>query len=382
MVYGMKDLALLMALMAGCCSLRGQVPATPLATNASTAAANTQPADGPKLQFDNVVHDFGKIGASEQAKHTFYFTNTGNQALYITNVHPSCGCTAAGEWTRMVEPGQFGAIPIQFNASSFNGMVLKAVTVTSNDRQQPSALLQIKAQVWRPIEVTPQYAIINIGPDSRGGTNIVRIINNTDQPLTLSDPESSNPSFVPTIVEVKTNLPGKEFQLIIAAVPPLPPGSTQAQIKIASSSTNMPVLNVTALAFVQPPVSLMPAQIGLPPGPLANQLTSSITIVNNTTNWMTVAEPSINATNVTVQLREMQPGRTFVVTLGFPEGFVVSPGEQIALTAKSDHPRMPNIRIPIFQTQRQAAVQPPAKPASAAGLIPSATLPPAPSSHN
>jgi hypothetical protein len=127
----------------------------------------------------------------------------------------------------------------------------------------------------------------------------------------------------------------------------------------------------------------MPAQVGLPPGPLPNQLTSSITIVNNTTNWMTITDPAINSTNVTVQLREMQPGRTFVIALGFPEGFAVSPGEQLAFTAKSDHPGMPSIRVPIFQTQRQAAaVQAAPKPASPPAPARSTTLPPAPSSHN
>jgi hypothetical protein len=162
----MKNLALLIALSAGSYSSVAQPQATAPLTNAAIAPANTQPAGVPGSSL-KIWHDFGKIGASELPKHTFYFTNIGNQTLYITNVHPTCGCTAAGEWTKVVEPGKFGQIPIQFNASSFNGMVQKAITVASNDRQQPSALLQVKAQVWRPIEVNPQSAIINIAPDAQ-----------------------------------------------------------------------------------------------------------------------------------------------------------------------------------------------------------------------
>src|SRR5215510_7123219 len=94
-------------------ALQGQQPqAVPGVNTSNTTAAVSIPAvtGGPQIQFDNQVYDFEKVTAGDVVKHTFIFTNTGNQTLELTDVHPSCGCTTAGDWTRKVEPGQTGLI--------------------------------------------------------------------------------------------------------------------------------------------------------------------------------------------------------------------------------------------------------------------------------
>ena len=53
--------------------------------------------------------------SGEPVKYTYVFTNTGDRLLILNSVQPQCGCTAAGEWTKQVEPGKTGSIPIQFN---------------------------------------------------------------------------------------------------------------------------------------------------------------------------------------------------------------------------------------------------------------------------
>jgi hypothetical protein len=163
-------------------------------------------------------------------------------------VHASCGCTAAGDWTRQVEPGQTGSIPIQFHSGNFSGDVAKTITVTCNDTNQPNVTLQIKANIWRPIDVTPQYAVFNINTESPAETRTVRIVNNEQTPLTLSPPESNNAVFA---AELTTNQPDKEFLLTVKTVPPLAAGMAHGQITIKTSSTNMPLINVSAMANVQ-----------------------------------------------------------------------------------------------------------------------------------
>ncbi len=59
-------------------------------------------------------------------------------------MQPQCGCTTAGAWTREVEPGQTGTIPIQFNTMAYNGQVFKQVTVNCNVTNQPLVFLQLK----------------------------------------------------------------------------------------------------------------------------------------------------------------------------------------------------------------------------------------------
>jgi hypothetical protein len=330
---------------------------------------------GGKIAFADTVFDFGKIRAGDMAKHTFVFTNVGPDVLSVTHVQPSCGCTATADWTRTVEPGKTGSIPIQFNSGSFNGHVLKTITVASSDKSQPSVMLQIKGSIWRPIEVSPQFAVINIAPDADSGSAVVKILNNTDEQVTFSEPEISHRSFRATIAP-GTNNPGKEFLMTVSAIPPLPSGSVQGQITIKTSSTNAPTLASTVWANVQPALVVLPGQMTLPAPPIAAPLTPSLIIQNNSTNSLQITEPAVNTEGVKIDLRETQPGRQFTVALTFPAGFEVRPGQQVAFTAKSSHPSMPGIRVPIAQLPRPVSA-----PASAAPPVPVQSQAAAPQPH-
>ncbi|ODU25222.1 MAG: hypothetical protein ABS95_00395 [Verrucomicrobia bacterium SCN 57-15] len=324
--------------------------ATPL-LSATAGEASTAGVSGPKIQFATPVYDFGQIKGGEVVKYTYVFTNLGGALLEISNVQASCGCTTAGEWTRQVAPGKTGSIPIQFNSGNFSGQVGKTITVTCNDPNQSTVVLQIKGNIWKPIDVTPQFAVLNVTAESPSTATTVRIVNNEDSPLTLSVPEGNNAAFA---AELKTNVPGKQFELVVRTMPPLPAGNAQGQITLKTSSTNLPVINVTAWANVQPVVLVMPPQITLPAAPLANPMPSTVSIRNNGTNTLTLSEPLVNAKGVDVQLKEIEPGRNYTLALNFPAGFEIAQGEKVELSVKSDHPQFPNVKVPVIQPPRPA----------------------------
>lgn len=328
-------------------------PALPSAPLAASADGTNAP--GPHITFAEPIYDFGQIRNGELVKHSYAFTNTGDQVLEITHVQPSCGCTTAGEWTRKVEPGQTGSIPVQFDSSHFNGPIFKTVSVSSNDKRQTTSILQLKGSIWKPVDLFPAYAVLSIPPDGASHSMTVRITNNLAEPLTLSAPVCTNESFK---AELKTVQPGKEYQLVVTAVPPLKPGSVSGKITVPTSSREMPVLEVPFWANVQAPVVVLPPQLYLQPAPLATKTTNIITVQNNSTNLLEVSDASLNAPGIEVQTRTIQPGRIFSFQLTFPQGFVAPPGQQLAFTAKSTHPGLPIIRVPIMQIQRPAGSQP------------------------
>jgi len=327
----------------------------------ASVAATVPAAEGPKIQFATPVYDFGKVKSGEPVKYTFIFTNGGDELLILTNVQPSCGCTTAGEWSRQVEPGKTGSIPVSFNSANYNGQVMKTVTVTSNDKSQPSVGLQLKGTVWKPIEVNPQFAALNVPAESKEPAKTeVKIVNNMSEVLEVWAPESNNKAFT---AEVKTNTAGKEFVVTISTVPPLEAGNIQATITLKTSSTNMPVVNITAWANVQAVVIVNPPQITLPAGPLAAKQTTAVTIQNNGTNALKLTDAAVDAKGVDVQIAESAPGKLFTATLTFPEGFEAPQGTPVAFTVKSSHPRYPVIKVPIMQMPRP--VLPPTSPHAA-----------------
>lgn len=316
----------------------------------SAGLPNSQPS-GPRIAFQTTLFDFGKAAAGELAKHTYYFTNTGTERLVLSGVHPSCGCTAAADWTREVEPGGFGQIPIQLSTTSFNGPISKSITVASNDKLQPTVFLQIRGTVWKPIEITPAYAVLNLQPYMTGGSVVVSITNNLDEPVHFYNAEVNNPALAVTL---KTNLPGKAYQVELAAVPPLKPGSASGQITLRSTWTNKPVETITAWLNVQPPVTVVPAMVNLAPAPLPNPASPVITIINNTTNPFALSNPRVSVPGVDVQVKELQAGRYLTVTLGFPAGFGAPQGAPLEFTAETTNPLHPVIKVPIRQSPSAA----------------------------
>jgi hypothetical protein len=330
---------------------------------------NAEPV-GPKIAFEKPVYDFEKVKSGEMVKYTFIFTNIGDELLIVTNVQPSCGCTTAGDWTHQVEPGKTGTIPVQFNSANYAGVVVKQVTVTSNDKNVPSTVLQLKGTIWKPIDVNPNFAVLNVSAESMANAStVVHIVNNMEEPITLSPPEVNNKAFT---VELKTNEPGKHFEMTIRVSPQPDAGSLQGQVTVKTDSTNMPVISLSAWANVQPVIVLSPPQITLPTGPLTEKQTVSLMIQNNGTNSIVLSEPTVGLKGVEAQVSESQAGKLFTATVTFPQGFEVPQGTQAELTVKSTHPRFPLIKVPISQTPKAAAAphptiipiqaQPPAAP--------------------
>ncbi len=295
------------------------------------------------------------------AVHTFIATNVGNALLEITMVNPGCGCTTAAEWDRKILPGQTGKIPIKFNPDKFTGRVTnKYVTVTCNDPAQANHTLYLHATVWRPIDVQPAYVyFMAIEGETTNETKTVRILSDLAEPITLEPPQCANPAFK---LELKTRQPGKEFELSVAYDPPASNAVPSGQVTIKTSTTNMPLLNITAYAMVQPALVAMPNQVRLPTSASTVGYRHSALIRNNGSAPVKLSEPAVNADGVTVEVVETQPGKLFTLNMDIPPNFQVRPG--LELTAKTTHPKYPVFRVPIVGPAEQipVVVKPPAPP--------------------
>lgn len=335
-----STVALLVAVAAG-----GNLPAEPAAAAPSPAGVTRPP--GPRIRFASTVYDFGRAMSGTQIEHDFAFTNTGDALLEIQGVYPSCHCTVAKPWTRRVEPGGTGIIPLVFDSSRFNGRIERTANVVWNDSTQPDLRLQIQGTLWKPLEVSPQIAVVKVVQDSpTNPAATVTILSNLEEPVTLSDPVYTNAAFA---AELKTLRPGREFQLVLRAVPPFRQGAVEGTILLKTSSTNMPAVEVTAVVIVQPGFSVTPQQITLPPGPLDRQVTYAVTVQNNASRRLALSEPTLNGAGAGIEMNEVVPGHQFTLTCTFPSGFQIPHGGQVNLTVRTSDPAHPVIRVPVYQ---------------------------------
>jgi copper(I)-binding protein len=338
-----------------------------------TAAAIPPGTSGARIQFAETIFDFGKVSGGEVLKHEFVFTNTGTATLEITAVNPACGCTTAGTWEKQVEPGRTGRIPLQFNPAAFSGQVTKPATVTCNDPCQSNIVLNLKATVWKPIEVLPPTVVFQVSRETKTKeTRIVRLVSNLEESLELSDLQCTNDSFQ---AELKTVQPGKEFTLHITALPPFTSNVMTAAVTLKTSSPKMPTIRVNPYIMVQPPVTVTPSMIVLPPGPLTNVVHAMVTVRNTGTNTLALSDAGVNAQGAEVQVQEIQPGRIFSVSVDFPLGFQVPPDQKVELALKSNHPMFSHIQVPVIHDHGRPPALVPGVPPSQSRVIPTQALP-------
>jgi hypothetical protein len=116
----------------------------------TTEGQNMKPSD---ITWTEDVHNFGDIEKGKPVTHDFTFKNTTKQTVLITNVKPSCGCTAANYTKTPIKPGETGVVSATFNAASAAPFT-KTVTVTTND-SDVKKVLTIKGKVLEAPGATP-----------------------------------------------------------------------------------------------------------------------------------------------------------------------------------------------------------------------------------
>jgi hypothetical protein len=308
---------------------------------------------GPRIEFASSVFDFGRVESGKIVSHNFIFTNIGDQTLEISDVPSSCGCTTATNWDRRIDAGKTGIIPVLFNSGGIAGPVTKNLWVICNDPVHPNPLLTFTATIWKLIDAIPAIATFTFGPDFQTNqTRVIRLVNNLQEPVTLSAPVCTNHSFKTTLKTVET---GKEFELEVTVVPPLGPGSVTAPITIKSSSSKMPTVTVTAYAMVQSALTVTPPKIVLSATSLSESEQFIVKIQNNGNNPLALSEPAITAKGVSLQLKEIQPGRLFNLIVNFPKGFRSQHGRPITVSMKSNHQQFPAVTVPVIQLESSIA---------------------------
>ena len=85
------------------------------------------------IKYEENSFDFGTVIEGEQVRHSYKFTNTGDQPLILIGVTGSCGCTVPEEWpTHPIGPGETGEIKVVFDSNARVGNVRKNVRVEAN----------------------------------------------------------------------------------------------------------------------------------------------------------------------------------------------------------------------------------------------------------
>ncbi len=98
----------------------------------------------PHLVIKKLEHNFGEVKAAA-LNHTFEFENQGDDTLRVHSVKASCGCTTT-KYDKVIAPGKKGEVTLAIaDTKNYQGEVVKSATVATNDPDQPTFRLTLRA---------------------------------------------------------------------------------------------------------------------------------------------------------------------------------------------------------------------------------------------
>ena len=136
----MKKIFLALALISGIMVVQAQ----------TTTPTEKKDVNGPKMEFETSVMDYGLIEHNSDGKREFVLTNTGNAPLIISNAKGSCGCTVPTWPKAPIAPGESASIGVKY-ATNRIGKFTKTITLTTNAPEK-TKILTIKGEVKKPVE--------------------------------------------------------------------------------------------------------------------------------------------------------------------------------------------------------------------------------------
>ncbi len=99
----------------------------------------------PQLRIMEMTIELGNIKYRQSVTREIAFTNTGKSPLEIREIQGNCSCLVATTDKPLLKPGESGVIKIVFTPEDRRGTQTKAVTIYSNDPQNPVQRIMLSA---------------------------------------------------------------------------------------------------------------------------------------------------------------------------------------------------------------------------------------------
>lgn len=194
------------------------------------------------LTFETESHDFGSIMEGEKPTYTFRFTNTGDEAVTITRVQPSCGCTAPSYSTEPVPPNEMGEITVEYDSEGRPGDFNKTISVQAGGTANSYTTLRITGTV---IPVNIQNGAVQGGvvfdadthtiSDLHAGDRAVhtfRMQNTGERPLTIIEARVFNDA-VEVVYPNRLIFPGEIVDIEVSVERPEAALSHRGELDVA-----------------------------------------------------------------------------------------------------------------------------------------------------
>ena len=130
----------------------------------ASAASFAQTVNGPAIEVNKDIHDYGMVEYAGNGTCEFVITNTGDEPLVIQSAKASCGCTVPSFPKEPIAPGASATITVKYDTKR-PGSINKSIKITSNAGEKVIYIKgQVQQQAQDPIQTGSTTAPANVTP--------------------------------------------------------------------------------------------------------------------------------------------------------------------------------------------------------------------------
>jgi hypothetical protein len=319
---------------------------------ASVVAQDTGIA-GPKLEVPEKILDLGTVAKGDVVEANFKLVNEGSESLVVKSVRPTCGCTVA-DYDREIAAGGSGWVKAKLDTGDFSGPVSKSILVMTNDPQDPTVSLVIKAEVKPYVEVLPRPLIrFNALAHEQLSQKVTIVSGDGERNFKVKGVDSNVPYVKASVRQLPEEewipvRPGPQYEVALSLADDAPMGPVNAQLSVHTDHPKAPTVPIKVYGVVRALLHVTPPQIQFGTIEASSNPGRNVIVINNRTGGeavkVTSAEVTDSAFDATVSA--IEEGRRYQVTVTVKPD--ADPGTRDALLKLSTtDPEFAELTVPV-----------------------------------
>lgn len=287
------------------------------------AAPTLAQTDGnPVMEVPSKIIDAGVVSQGVTVDAVFELVNEGDAPLVIKAVRPTCGCTVA-EFDKEIAPGATGKIDTKLDTKDFSGPISKSILVMTNDPQNPTVTLVIKANIRPYVEILPRPLIrFNAVLNEPMNQTFIVVGADPEKSLEVRGVDSSVPFIETSVRQLKGEelIKGKsksQYEVTLSLKEEAPVGPVNAVLSVNTDIKEAPTVPVKVYGVVRALIHVTPSQVQFGSVEAKARPGRNLIVVNNRTDGtrVEITGARVDDPGFDAQVTTIEEGRRYQVTV-------------------------------------------------------------------
>jgi hypothetical protein len=320
-----------------------------LAALPTVPAAVRAAEDGPTAVVAEPIFDAGQVPVGEPVEAEFTIENQGTAPLEITRVQPACGCTVA-EYDETIAPGASGRVAAVVDTTSIVGPNAKAITIYTNDPENPRIQLTVKSDVRPFLTLDPGYArFTSFVHDDRDQTNPQVLWTSDFEALEITGVESPQPwievAYRPAgETERVAGGTGKQWRIDVTLAAEAPVGPVAEHVRVRTNHPEQKVVEIPVSGFVRPMVAVTPPDVNFGKVDPSEEQQWGILVRNFGSAPLEIGDVSSTVPGIQVDVEPLEAGQQYKLVFTPTADMAKGPFDG-RVELKTNLPQQPTITV-------------------------------------